>query len=280
MRFDPRFLKQHAKRLVTDPEVAIVELISNSSDSGADLVEICWPSDQGGKLSIKDNGTGMTHIEFVRIWETLAYNRLSEGKEIRFPSGNTENRSRKLYGRNGKGRFSLFCFDDQYEVDTVKDGEHSVFRVTRNSSGTNSPFAVETIHQDRVDDITTHRTKISSRAYYNFIAEERLVELIGTTFIADPSLRIHVNDRPIEMTDIVDMECYEVETPFGSIYVYKLDRTKSGRTGQQHGVAWHVNGKAVGRIAWRDPNRVVTIEVDGRTAEAKRYSFIVLAGHS
>ena len=73
------------------------------------------------------------------------------------------------------------------------------------------------------------------------------------------------------------MECYEVETPFGSISVYKLDRTKSGRTGQQHGVAWHVNGKAVGRIAWRDPNRVVTIEVDGRTAEAKRYSFIVLA---
>ncbi len=277
MRFAPRFLKQHARRVVTNPEVAIVELISNCSDAGADLVEICWPSESGDKFSIQDNGTGMTHDEFVRIWETLAYNRRSEGKEILFPPGNTENKGRKLYGRNGKGRFSLFCFDDQYEVETVKNGERSVFSVIRNISGTNSPFTVETKHQDRIDDISAHKTLISARAYYNFILEERLVELIGTTFIADTSLRVHVNGRLIEMTDIVDMECYEVETQFGSIYVYKLDRSKSGRTGQQHGVAWHVNGKAVGRIGWRDPNRVVTIEVDGRTAEAKRYSFIVLA---
>ena len=277
MRFDPRFLKQHAKRLVTDPEVAIVELISNSSDAGANLVEIRWPRESGGKLSIQDNGTGMTHDEFVRIWETLAYNRRSEGREILFPSGNTESNSRKLYGRNGKGRFSLFCFDDEYEVDTVKDGKRSVFSVTRNSSGTDSPFTVVTKQQERVDDITAHRTSISAHTYHNHIPEERLVELIGTTFIADTSLRIHVNGRLIKMTDIVEAECHEVETPFGYIYIYVLDRSKTGRTGQQHGVAWHVNSKSVGRIEWRDPNRVVSIEVDGRTAEAKRYSFIVLA---
>ncbi len=277
MRFDPRFLKQHARRLITDPEVALVELISNCSDAGADLVEICWPSESGGKLSIQDNGTGMTHDEFVRIWETLAYNRRSEGKEILFPSGNTENKGRKLYGRNGKGRFSLFCFADEYEVNTVKDGEHSIFGVARNSSGTDSPFTVETKHQERVDDITAHRTSISAYTYHNYILEERLVELIGTTFIADTSLRILVNGRLIELTDIVEADCHEVETPFGQIYIYVLDRSKTGRTGQQHGVAWHVNGKAVGRIEWRDPNRVVSIDVDGRTAEAKRYSFIVLA---
>ena len=228
-------------------------------------------------MLIKDNGTGMTHEEFVRIWETLAYNRRAEGQEIFFPAGNTESNSRKLFGKNGKGRFSLFCFDDQYEVDTVKDGEHSIFTVTRNNSPADSPFAVETKQQNRIDDFTAHRTSISAHTHYNYILEDRLVELIGTTFIADTSLRIQVNDRSIELTDIVDAECHEVETPFGSINIYILDRRKTGRTGQQHGVAWHVNGKAVGRIEWRDPNRVVSIEVDGRTAEAKRYSFIVLA---
>ena len=277
MRFDPRFLEQHAKRLISDPEVAFVELISNCSDAGADLVEISWPRGQGEEFLIRDNGTGMTHDEFITIWETLAYNRRSAGKEILFPPGNAENKNRKLYGKNGKGRFSLFCFDDQYEVETVKDGQVSAFSVRRNSSGTNSPFTVDRIHPQRLEDTSTPGTLIAANVFYNHISYDRLVELIGTTFLADPSLQIQVNGRAIELTDVVEADCHEVDTPHGKIYIYVLDRSKTGRTGQQHGVAWHVNGKAVGRIAWRDPNRVVSIDVDGRTAEAKRHSFIVVA---
>ncbi len=271
--FDKRFIKDYARRLVNDPEIAIVELVSNCSDAGANFVEIDWPTDQYGDFTIRDNGTGMTYDEFFKIWNTLSYNRREHGNEIVFPSGNTES-NRKLFGKNGKGRFSLFCFNDKYEVETSKDGERCVFRVQRQPDRRMEPIKIELLR--RVEDMeSSHETIISSCAFNMHIKADRLRDLIGCKFLADPSLKIFVNGTVIELTSLDDTDREIVETPLGEVEIYILDSGRGGRTSHPHGVAWHVDGKGVGNVDWRDPNRMYTL--DARTTEAKRFTFIVVA---
>lgn len=272
--FDKKFINDYARRLIDDPEVAIVELISNCSDAGANIVEIEWPEEQFGNFTIKDDGTGMTFDEFSEIWNTLSYNRREHGNDIVFPPGNTKG-NRKLFGKNGKGRFSLFCFDDSYKVETSKNGERCEFRIQRRPERRTDPIQIELLN--RVNDTEpSHETIISSYVFRNHVEVDRLVELIGCKFLADPSLRISVNGELIELTSLNSADPETVMTSLGEIKIYTLDSGRGGRTSHPHGVAWHVNGKGVGNVGWRDPNRMYN-KLDARTTEAKRITFIVVA---
>jgi hypothetical protein len=42
--FGPKFLHDHAGHIITDPLIALVELIANAYDAGASLVDIRWPN--------------------------------------------------------------------------------------------------------------------------------------------------------------------------------------------------------------------------------------------
>ena len=72
-RFGKGFLDDHAGRVISNPHIAIVELVANSWDAGARRVNITWP-DNGGDFEILDDGTGMTKDEFENIWPELNYN--------------------------------------------------------------------------------------------------------------------------------------------------------------------------------------------------------------
>ena len=72
--FGDNFLADHAGLLISDPTVALVELVANCWDAGADQVEIAWPEKIPGPVEIKDNGTGMTRDEFLARWLELNYN--------------------------------------------------------------------------------------------------------------------------------------------------------------------------------------------------------------
>ena len=274
MKFGGGFLKHYAHNLITDPRVAIVEIVSNCSDAGADLIEITWPDKNGEEFSIRDNGTGMAYDEFVNIWTELSYNRRDSGNEIIFPPGNKNSSNRKLFGKNGKGRLSLFCFADEYQVKTMKDGELCTFTIRREYERSNSPFYIE-LREQRSVDKSLHGTVISCKAYYNHISVDKFIELIGSKFIADASLEIKVNGQTIELTNLENATHQDVETPYGEIEIYMFDGGRPGRTSQHHGIAWHVDNKGVGKIKWRDPNRLFT--VDARISEAWRYTFIVVA---
>ena len=271
--FDEKFINDYARRLVKDPEVAIVELVSNCSDAGANHVKIDWPDGQFGDFTISDDGTGMTYDEFINIWNTLSYNRRQHGRDIEFPLGNTDSK-RKLFGKNGKGRFSLFCFNNKYTVDTTKGGERCLFQVRRQPGRRAEPIVIELLERvDAPED--SHQTIISCEAFYKYILVDRLKKLIGCKFLADPSLKISVNGEEIALVSLEGADVESVETPLGPIEIFTLDSGRGGRTSGPHGVAWHVIGKCVGNIDWRDPNRLYTL--DARTREAKRFTFIVVA---
>ena len=89
--------------IVTQPDVALTELVANAWDAGASHVKIFIPDQNNEVLWIEDDGVGMSEDEFQNHWMKMRYNRLrSQGKNVIFPMGIKGNRT--AFGRNGVGR--------------------------------------------------------------------------------------------------------------------------------------------------------------------------------
>lgn len=161
-QFGEGFLQDHAGKIITDPKIALVELVANCWDAGADKVSITWPEEMGKMLKISDNGTGISYDEFRHRWLQLNYNRVHEqGVDVEFPPDNNSS-NRKAFGRNGKGRHAMFCFSNSYSVETKKGGEKSTFEVKK-SLDFFAPFHVNPIA--RINQ-KGHGTTISSKLLF------------------------------------------------------------------------------------------------------------------
>lgn len=58
--FEERFLDKHAGQIISDTEVAIVELVANCWDAYATEVNISWPDASAGiAFQIADNGADL-----------------------------------------------------------------------------------------------------------------------------------------------------------------------------------------------------------------------------
>lgn len=273
-RFGSHFLEDHARTLVSDPKIALVELIANCWDAGANRVDITWPKESRPDIiEIKDDGTGMTYEEFTHRWLELNYNRKeAQGDKVVFPPGNKKS-TRKAYGTNGKGRHSMFCFANEYKVETWRDGICNSFAAIRSQGIARSPFKIELIGRDAQDG---HGTKISTELARNYVEVPSVRELIGSKFVTDPGFTIYVNGQFVEMTTMEHFDTKEIKVKnIGDILIHCVDSQKTGRTSRQHGVAWWVNRRLVGEPSWKEIDDYAYL--DARTVEARRYTFIVEA---
>ena len=273
LTFGDNFLSQHAGRIVTDVQFALIELVANAWDAGADDVKIEYSPSNSLLMSIADNGLGMTKEEFIHRWSKLSYNRLIEqGRNAVFPKG-IRNRERIVFGKNGIGRHAMFCFADDYTVETSKDGRLSKFRVRKNIAG--QPFTIEPLEEQSVAN-AVHGTKIftnMSEDRRKAIDEQKIIELIGSHFIADPEFRVFVNGNLVSMTEIEHLSKH-VEINVDEVGVFLLRRfdVGAGKISKQHGVAWWVNGRLVGNPSWDSLNGRL---LDGRAAISKKYTYVI-----
>lgn len=274
--FDDRFLDRYAGAIISDPAVAIVELVANAWDAYATRVDIVWPKrTQNIAFSITDNGKGMTPEQFQRRWKTLDYNRIADEGTKSMPPADLENaQARNAYGRNGKGRHAAFKFSDPYRVRTWRDGKEIVYEVRR---GATQPFDVREISSRT--GVPGHGTEISATASDGVSLDaEAAREVIGTRFLADPNFVVSIDGTLVTFDDIPtrSIQKARVEVPgFGSAELIMIDTQKADRTTRQHGIAWRVKSRLVGAPGWIgfDDERIL----DGRTSEAKRFQFIVSA---
>ncbi|ENW48173.1 ATP-binding protein [Acinetobacter baumannii] len=95
------------KDLITDKFVAIFELVKNSYDAGATQVTITFDKD---KITILDDGHGMSKDDLVNKWLNLAY---SEKKE-----GTLSRKDRVYVGSKGIGRFSADRLGSKLKITT------------------------------------------------------------------------------------------------------------------------------------------------------------------
>lgn len=274
--YDERFLESYAGAIISDPSIAIVELVANCWDAYATEVEVSWPDSGAQKqFKIKDNGLGMTLEEFQHIWRTIAYNRLAANGSTVSPPLGVNGHPRAVFGKNGKGRFATFCFATEYQIASRKNGQEFVCRVRRTPT---DPLVIEEISHKAIG-VLGHGTEIVGTGDIPRIAllEEKARELIGSRFLANPAFKVSLNGSQITFKDIPDLLSTNdvVVEGYGTAHILHIDVKRADRTTKQHGIAWWVQSRAVGDCRWSrsDYERIL----DGRTSEAKRFTFIVQA---
>jgi Histidine kinase-, DNA gyrase B-, and HSP90-like ATPase len=95
-------VRRWGRESISDPIVALLELVKNSYDADADLCNIVFDNvriKEKGRIVIKDNGTGMTEEDILKKWLRAATNNKSLSKE-------TKKHKRRKIGEKGIGRFA------------------------------------------------------------------------------------------------------------------------------------------------------------------------------
>lgn len=275
--FEDRFLESFAgTSILSEPKIAIIELIANAWDAGATSVEIVWPQIDEEKFSVSDDGHGMTEVQFNKRFRTLAYNRVREqGSYAEIPQQNKAKISqRPTFGKNGKGRLAGFAFGDSFTVRTRRDAKEIVFRVSRDLTNVMSfQKAGESTTQEK------NGTEILvEKAVKPNLTAEQVRKEIGMRFLADPNFKVLLNGEEITFDDIPQEHINELNIEIenvGTVKVTIIDVQATDKTTQQHGIAWHVKRRLVGECTWKGSGSEYL--VDGRRSAAKRYIFIVEA---
>jgi signal transduction histidine kinase len=117
-KFHPRVFNSLGADLVTDDIVAIIELVKNSYDAGADKVIISFLKDDQGKiaLEITDNGQGMTRDTIENVWFTVATPYKEINRTIKINAIN-----RTVSGEKGLGRLSIARLGSSLEMYTKSE---------------------------------------------------------------------------------------------------------------------------------------------------------------
>lgn len=275
LQFDGRFLDRYAGALLSDAAVAIVELVANAWDAYATEVHISWPDRENNvSFSISDNGEGMSAEQLQLRWNTFDYNR-HKAQATQPPAfWDVGAPTRRPYGRNGRGRHAAFRFGDPYQVTTVHQGKVTTFEIAR---GTTRPFEIRLLSQAETL-AASGTTILAPKAIGVGMTADEAREVIGTRFLADPKFRVSVDGTAVSFDDIPTNMLRSSEVTIeklGVATIYMVDTRRSDRTTHQHGIAWRVGNRLVGKTSWSGlfDKRIL----DGRSAEAKRFTFIVFA---
>ena len=136
-KFHPRVFDSLGADLVTDDIVAIIELVKNAYDAGADKVIISFLKDvqeKNGKrknknqnikdnekiiLEIIDNGQGMTKDIIKNVWFTVATPNKEKNKTVKI----NNDTKRAVSGEKGLGRLSTARLGNFLEIYTKSEQE-------------------------------------------------------------------------------------------------------------------------------------------------------------
>lgn len=265
--FEDDYLVRTLGSLGTQSEIALTELVANAWDAGATQVDIFIPEEKGQKLTIQDNGTGLTKEEFYNRWMKLSYNRLKhQGKMVEFPKG--VDLKRYAYGRNGVGRHGLLCFNSEYQVITSKNGIESTFTLTTKSE--KQPFIIK---EESFKKSKSSGTRLEVTVEKNLPNPATILEVISARFLHDPKFYVSINRQTIQLEEHKGLiESSPVEVDDIKLQVNLIDSKKSRKSTLYQGIAIWQGGRLVGEPSWILGNIMV---LDGRSKEAKRYTVVV-----
>ena len=255
--------------ITSQADIALTELVANAWDAGATKVSIFIPDEYGEILVVEDDGNGLTEEEFQQRWMTLGYNKLAhQGKQVLFPDKKKRS-PRMAYGRNGIGRHSLLCFNDEYHIVTSKNGKELSLTVSTKIKDQ----AIAVIEQN-ISSSSKHGTRLEVRVERNLPNVDKIREIISSRFLHDPEFVIEVNKQQLSLDQMEGLlDTTELTTPDGyNITANFVDSKKSSRKSIYQGIAFWESGRLIGIPSWILGS---VFYLDGRTALAKRYTIVI-----
>ena len=108
--------------LYSNVPAVLSEVVANSWDADATNVDIEIEKDI---ITITDNGHGMTLNDINQKYLFVGYKRREERDAV------TAQFKRKVMGRKGIGKLSLFSIAETFTVETFKDGERNGFIMSK-----------------------------------------------------------------------------------------------------------------------------------------------------
>ncbi|MDR0939475.1 MAG: ATP-binding protein [Mediterranea sp.] len=270
--FEDDYMVRSLGGIVQQPDIALMELVANAWDAGATSVKIFIPEKIGDRLTIEDNGTGMSLDDFKNRWMKLRYNRIKhQGNKVTFPPGIQS--TRFAYGHNGIGRHGLLCFNSkEYFVVTTNEGKQLTLTVSTEQE--REPIAV--INQQEKDVKTSeHGTRLEVVVEQNLPNIERIRNIIASKFLHDPQFCIEINrtSLPLEKLDgFMDEKTLNVEGTTISMSAKFFDSLRVTRKSIYQGIAFWQGGRLVGEPSWILGQEAI---LDGRTKIARRYTVVI-----
>ena len=198
----------------------------------------------------------------------LSYNRLAhQGKYVTFPDGK---KGRRLaYGRNGVGRHGLLCFNDEYTVKTVKNGEQLTLTISTKVSG-----EAIAITKESTEEANGHGTRLEVSVARNLPSLDKVREIISSRFLHDPQFIIEINRQILPLDELEGLlDKTELTSKDGlKITANFVDTKKSSKKSIYQGIAFWQRGRLVGIPEWI----LGTIfYLDKRTVMARRYNVVI-----
>jgi hypothetical protein len=268
IQFEEGYIFRNNRSVTSTPDIAITEFVANAWDAGAYNVSITIPEEDGDIISIEDDGIGMSDTEFRQVWMTLNYDRQKrQGGTVIFPP-DVENYKRIAYGRNGIGRHGMLCFADYYTVETWLDGLCNKYEISVSSG--NEPFKITNWVSSYKEG---HGTTISAYVHRHLPNALSMTDIISTRFLYDPKFIVKINGHQVDLLNHKGIHLKkEIKLDDGvKIHLTIIDSTKTANKSQQHGIAFWVGGRLVGKPSWTYGDFQF---LDGRYKIAKRYTLI------
>lgn len=223
---DSGVIDRLGKELVARQETAVSELVKNSYDADATLVELKFveTNNVGGRLRIRDDGEGMTRDELVN-----GFMRISSTNKIHEQFSKIYNRKRA--GQKGIGRFAVQRLGNKLTIITQKENSETALKLTINwndykgDSDLNQIYnSLEEIPNTKgkgteliIDDLRDKWSEASIKRIFRYVSD------IIQPFTLKPIIEM---SEEIEKTEVED-EDEEVTENFFSIKFYKVDDNKS-----------------------------------------------------
>ena len=202
MSIDLNVLNHLGLNLYSNVPAMLSEVVANSWDADASEVHIKIESD---KITITDNGHGMTLDDINKKYLTVGYERRNDDE------GQTAKYNRSIMGRKGIGKLSLFSIANIVEVQTVKGDEKHGFVMSvekikaKISVKDGSPYYPDPLLDDQITldkdgtqiVLTGLRKQVSQAASALKKRLARRFSIIGTEY----NFTVSVNEDAVQITD-------------------------------------------------------------------------------
>jgi len=124
LKFDPNTIEHLGISLYSKLPSVLSELVSNSWDADAAIVSIDFvDKDSKKEIIYTDDGDGMTFDELNNKYLVIGRNRRQGVTKT------TTSKGRKVIGKKGLGKLSVFGICDVIEVISIKDGLKNHFKM-------------------------------------------------------------------------------------------------------------------------------------------------------